>query len=409
MGILERLFGRRAEHRSATGGASRSLAAYNNIIFSESLSKKVSAVDACERLIAESIAKIPIELKRYNATGKYYMRDVSNPLFDVLAIKPNARMTSYDLIRGAIMQMLNHGNAYLLPVRNALGDVEALYLLEGVAYDRYSNTYSVNDTTNQIHGIYTAEEIIHLRNFGSDGYLGESTIRKAARVIGISSAADNELSSLFATGSRFRGIISGDSAQSGGLGGYGGNMTKQLKEVRDMVTEELRNGETITFLPGEMKFTPFSMTPADVQLLDNKKFTVDEIARFFGVPASLIGGEGGGSYSNAEGESVRFMNQTLSPMLRQIEVELTAKLIRPEMRGYYRIQFEREALYTTDLTTKANYMKSTIEAGVRTVNEWRRADGYPMLNGGDEAVVSANLVTLKSRINEGNNQGNTQS
>jgi hypothetical protein len=89
--------------------------------------------------------------------------------------------------------------------------------------------------------------------------------------------------------------------------------------------------------------------------------------------------------------------------------ELNAKLIDPMMRGYYKIQFDREALYTTDLTTKANYMKATIEAGVRTVNEWRRADGFPMLEGGDEAVVSANLVTLKSRINEGQQEGNTQS
>ena len=118
--------------------------------------------------------------------------------------------------------------------------------------------------------------------------------------------------------------------------------------------------------------------------------------------------DGGSTYSNAEMDSVLFLNGALSPLLRQIELELSAKLIADEERGYYKIQFDREALYTTDLTTKANYMKATIESGVRTVNEWRKVEGFPALVGGDEAVVSANLVTLKSRINEGQQEGNTQ-
>ena len=372
---------------------------------SPNFAEKVAAVHACQKLIAETIAKIPLEFKRYNSVGRYYVRDVKNHLFDVLAVQPNSRMTSYDLMAAVVMQMLNYGNAYLMPMRNAMGEVEELLLLNGVNYDKYSNTYYVADNINKISGAYTADQIIHLRNLSNDPYVGESAVRRASRVIGISAAADTELAALFSTGSRYRGIISGGETQALG---FGANAVKGLQEIRDQLTEELRNGETIVYLPGDKKFTPFSMTPADVQLLDNKKFTVDEIARFFGVPASLIGGEGGGSYSNAEGESVRFMNQTLSPLLRQIEIALFAKLVAPEQRGYYRIQFDREALYTTDLTTKANYMKSTIEAGVRTVNEWRKADGFPSLEGGDEAVVSANLVTLKSRINEGN-QGNPQS
>lgn len=403
MGIFDRIFKRGVQSRSMSAARS---SASNSIFYptSPNFSDKVGAVRSCKKIISESIAKIPLEVKRYNSYGRYYVRDVKNPLYDVLSVRPNARMTAFDLIRSMVIQMLDYGNAYLLPVRDVMGNVEALYLLEGVAYDQYSNTYTVNDATNNISGVFTSDEVIHLRNLGSNGYVGESTILQASRVIGISAAADQELSQLFSTGSRFRGIISGDSSQPMG---FGANAVKGLQEVRNQMSEELRNGETIVYLAGDMKFTPFSMTPADVQLLDNKKFTVSEIARFFGVPASLIGGDGGSSYSNAENDNVNFVNLTLSPLLRQIELELSAKLITPEQRGYYHIQFDRDALYTSDLTTKASYIKATIEAGVRTVNEWRKAEGFPALEGGDEAVVSANLVTLKSRINEGNN-GNTQ-
>lgn len=372
---------------------------------SPTFAEKVAAVYSCEKLISESIAKIPLEVKRYNSAGRYYVRDVRNPLYDILATRPNDRMTAYDLLRGTVMNMLNYGNAYLYPERDGKGDVVALYLLEGVNFDRYSNTYTVNDNTNGIYGVYAADRIIHLRNLGSDAYLGESTIRIAARTIGISTNADNELSQLFTSGNRHRGIITGSAEAPLG---YGANKIDAMNKAKEDMQNDLRSGDTIVVLPGDMKFTPFTMTPADVQLLDNKKFTVKEIGRFFRVPPSMLYEDGGSTYSNAEMDSVLFLNGALSPLLRQIELELSSKLIADDERGYYRIQFDREALYTTDLTTKANYMKATIESGVRTVNEWRKAEGFPALEGGDEAVVSANLVTLKSRINEGQQEGNTQ-
>lgn len=403
MGLISNIF-RRKQHIRSVGTLRQEGGRVVYYPSSPLFAEKVAAVYSCEKLIAESIAKIPLELKRYNSVGRYYVRDVKNPLFDVLATRPNARMTAYDLLRGTVMNMLNYGNAYLFPVRDAVGNVVELYLLEGVAYDRYANAYTVNDNTNGIYGVYRADRIIHLRNLGSDAYLGESTIRIAARTIGISTDADNELSRLFSTGSRYRGILTGNPS----VMGVGAAQRNQLSEVRDKLTADLANGETIVYIPGDMRFSTLSMTPTDVQLLDNKKFTVKEIGRFFRVPPSMLYEDGGSTYSNAEMDSVLFLNGALSPLLRQIELELSAKLIGDEERGYYRIQFDREALYTTDLTTKANYMKATIESGVRTVNEWRKAEGFPALVGGDEAVVSANLVTLKSRINEGKQEGNTQ-
>lgn len=403
MGFISNIF-RKKQHIRSVGTVRQEGGRVVYYPTSPLFAEKVAAVYSCEKLIAESIAKIPLELKRYNSVGRYYVRDVKNPLFDVLATRPNARMTAYDLLRGTVMNMLNYGNAYLFPVRDAAGYVVELYLLEGVAYDRYANTYTVNDNTNGIYGVYTADRIIHLRNLGSDAYLGESTIRIASRTIGISTDADNELAQLFSTGSRYRGILTGNPS----VLGVGAAQKNQLEKVRDDLKTDLANGETIVYIPGDMRFSTLSMTPTDVQLLDNKKFTVKEIGRFFRVPPSMLYEDGGSTYSNAEMDSVLFLNGALSPLLRQIELELSAKLIADGERGYYKIQFDREALYTTDLTTKANYMKSTIESGVRTVNEWRKAEGFPALEGGDEAVVSANLVTLKSRINEGQQEGNTQ-
>lgn len=50
----------------------------------------------------------------------------------------------------------------------------------------------------------------------------------------------------------------------------------------------------------------------------------------------------------------------------------------------------------TDLTTQATYMEKTIAAGARSVNDWRRKLGQKPVPGGDEPLVSANLVPLNS-------------
>ena len=366
---------------------------------SVSAPEKVAAVYSCVRLISESIAKIPLEYKRYSSVFKCYRADFRDPLYNILTLRPNVKQTAFDLIRAAVADMYMEGNACIYIRRNALGEPQELVLLSGVTYDKANNTYYVMDPVNNITGEVPASDIIHLRNFGfADGLEGMSTVRQAARILGISAAADQEIGSLFATGGRVQGFLSG-----AGVGGtaWGDQLTDELTELRDDFVRRLRNGEKLLVLPGEIKFNNMTMTPTDVQLLENKKFTVKEIGRFFRVHPSLLYEEGGGStYNTAEMVSVAFLNDTLGPLLTQIEQEFMAKLVRPDGVAGHRIEFYREALFNTDFSTKANYIKTTIETGVKTVNEWRRTEGRSAVEGGDEPLISANVVTLKSRVAE---------
>ena len=129
--------------------------------------------------------------------------------------------------------------------------------------------------------------------------------------------------------------------------------------------------------------------------------SIREIARFFRVHPELLYEGTNNTYKSSEVPNVMFLTQTLAPLLVQIESELLIKLVPRTLWGRLRIHFDREAMYLTDLGTEAAYIKSTLEAGVYTVNDWRAKKGLPAINNGDAVLVSANLKTLNALVSEG--------
>ena len=93
---------------------------------------------------------------------------------------------------------------------------------------------------------------------------------------------------------------------------------------------------------------------------------------------------------------VMYMTDTMLPYINQIQQEFTRKLIPGTMNKKMRIRFDLEEYYQLDFTTKAAYMKSTIECGTRTPNEWRAKDGREPLEGGDMVFISCNVAPINS-------------
>jgi hypothetical protein len=90
-------------------------------------------------------------------------------------------------------------------------------------------------------------------------------------------------------------------------------------------------------------------------------------------------------------------------MLVQIELELLTKLIPRQLWPRRTIRFDREAMYSTDLMTKAGYYEKMLSTGIYTVNELRVKEGKRPVEAGDTPLVSANLRELKDIINENRN------
>lgn len=358
------------------------------------LALRIATVYRCVDILSKGVAQLPLEIKRN--MGGYFQTEIDD-LFGLnylLNVRPNERMSAFELKRSMMVMTLIQGNAYLLPVLGS-ESYDKLILLgpNTVYYDPFNNTYSISDAINRVFGIYPADQIIHIKNMGIDGgYNGLSTLSFAGRVLAISDNADSANVETFKSG----GILSGFVSGKGETVGFGSVQNKQLESVADNIEKQLSSGKKIFNLPGEMSFNQISLSPKDIELLASKQFNVFEICRFFGVHPDKVFAQQTTNYKASEMSQVSFLTDTLQPLLTQIELEFETKIIPREMFGAYKIDFNIEPLMQTDLSTQAEYMTKTIAAGARTVNDWRKAVGNPPVKGGDEVLVSANLVVLDS-------------
>ena len=384
---LRSLFKRTEQSTSAPRRGST----YTPLVYGSSDPLYISAVYRCVRLLSESVANLPLRYLRLK--DGVFVDDRTSRLHYLLQVQPSECYSSFDFWVQAVQQILLQGNAYIVPIYNPLSlEIDRLVLCSpgSVSHDTLNDTYLVNDMQNSVSGTYQENEIVHLKNLSIDGKSGISTLTFARLSTQIAATADSETLNRFANGGNVRGIISNDTA----LRGFGEYQDNQLEGTAKDIDQKFQTGNRIVSLPGQVKFTPLSLSSTDMQFLESRKFTVREICRFFGVHPSFVFDDTSNNYKSAEMANVAFLSNTLNPLLRKIECELHRKLIAPALCCKRRFEFDRRSLYACDLQSRVQYQTQTIAAGIYTVNEWRAAENMPQVEGGDRPLVSANLKDL---------------
>ena len=263
-----------------------------------------------------------------------------------------------------------------------------------VSYDKHSNTYSVSDYVWNINGVFSADEIIHLKNNSLDGgYTGVSTITYASLSLSLSSNADKQTNNGLLSGNQKSGFLVGGNE----LQGLGALDTEVADRVADRVNSEIAQGRRIIRLSGSMQFIESSMSNSDAELLEVRKYSVLDICRFFGVHPYMVFADQSTNYKEAENSQINFLNQTLQPLILQIQQEFSVKLLPRSRRASERIRFDLSRLFATDLRTRAEYVKSSVEAGVMTPNEGRIFENREPIEGGDQLFITCNVAPITSR------------
>ena len=351
----------------------------------------VATAYRCVRLLSDSVAGLRLQYMRLR-DGRY-QEDQSSPLHYLLTVQPQPEMSAFDFWSRTVQLMLLEGNAYIYP-RYVLGELTDLVLCSrgSVAHDCLNGTYSISDTYNGVYGTFKESDIIHLYLHSTDGRNGESVITHARRTMGIATAGDSETLNRFAHGGTVRGIVSNDKSTVG----FGEYQDKELEKTAESIDSRFQDGERIVSLPGQVDFKQISLSSTDMQFLESRKFTVREICRFFGVHPSFVFDDTSNNYKSAEMANVAFLSMTLDPILKRIENELCRKLIPRSLCCKRVFRFDRRGIYSLDLDALATYQMKTIQSGVFTVNDWRRMENQPEVEGGDTVYLSTNLAPLGS-------------
>ena len=359
---------------------------------------RLSVVYSCVQYISNAVANMRCMYQKKDSHG-VYKEDYNNALHYLLTVQPNDDYNAHDFWQRVVTLILLSGNAYIYPKWDIrTGMIESLILLEdgSVFYDRYSRTYNVSDAENGINAILHEDEIIHLKNIVIDGKVGVGVVSYAMYSMGVVATAKKEVQNRFANGGNIRGIVGNNTSVTG----YGHYQKEQLGDVALDIDAKFMSGKHIVSLPGDVKFTPISLSSTDMQFLETYKFSSKELCQFFGVPTVLITGESSSTYKSLTEARLAFLSQTLDPLLKKIENELKRKLIARKACGKCRFLFDRSAIYDTDLLSRAKYQMQTIQTGLYTINEWRTLENKPTVEGGDTPLVSANLKGLQQLLNE---------
>lgn len=359
---------------------------------SQQTALQVSTVWACVRLIAETIATLPIALYRRGSNAAEVAE--THPLHDVISRQPNAEQTPVEFWECVVASLLLHGNAFMLPTRSA-GRVIALEFLlpQRMSVRRLSSgeiEYTYIDLSGQ-RLVMREGEVIHIRGFGTDPLQGLSPLAMGRNVFGAAMAADESASKMFANGMKLGGVLSTDQVLK----------KEQRDEIRDSMVQQFTGavnaGKTMVLEAG-MKYQQVSMTPEDAQMLQTRGFNVEEICRWFRTPPWMVGHSAQGATkwgSGMEQEMIAFLSFTLLPWMKRIEQSINRWLLEPGERREYFAKFNPEGLLRADSSARAAFYSSMVQNGIYTRDDCREKENLPRRGGNADALtVQSNLLPI---------------
>lgn len=351
---------------------------------------QTSAVYACVRILAETIASLPLQTYRYTENGKEKATD--HRLYFLLHDEPNPEMTSFVFRETLMGHLLLWGNAYAQIIRDGRGKVIALYPLmpDKMSVER-------NDK-GDIYYIYSKEgqgyplrddEVLHIPGLGFDGLIGYSPIAMAKNSIGMAIATEEYGAKFFANG-----------ASPGGVLMYPG-VVKDPQRVRDSwnsVYQGNDNSHKVAVLEEGMKFQSIGIPPEQAQFLETRKFQIEEICRIYRVPPHLVASLDKATFSNIESQNISFVVHTIRPWLVRLEQSFQRTLILPSEKKEYFIRFTVEGLLRGDFASRTQGYSTAIQNGWMSPNDVRELENMnpiPVEEGGSTYMVNGNMLKLK--------------
>ena len=390
--IILKLFKSRAEPKNSFFGNTYSFFFGNTTsgkTVNERTAMQTTAVYACVRILAETIASLPLHTYRYTEGGKQKARE--HPLYNLLSNAPNPEMTSFVFRETLMGHLLLWGNSYSQIIRDGRGKVIALYPLlpDKMTVNRSEKGeiyYLYNKEGKEY--ILTKDEVLHIPGLGFDGLIGYSPIAMAKNAIGMAIACEEYGASFFANG-----------ANPGGVLEHPGVLKDpaKVRESWNAVYQGSANAHRIAVLEEGMKFQPIGIPPEQAQFLETRKFQINEIARIFRVPPHMVGDLEKSSFSNIEQQSLEFVKYTLDPWVVRWEQALQKALLLPSEKRAYFVKFNVDGLLRGDYASRMNGYAVARQNGWMSANDIRELEDMnriPAELGGDLYLVNGNMTRL---------------
>lgn len=350
----------------------------------ERTAMSIGAVYACIGLIGGAIAAMPLPIYRRTPDGR---EKVDHELWWLLNEQPCACMSAAVMWEYLIWSLLLHGDAIAIikrasPMSPRIVGIEPVHPLSVTVREVDERLiYTVVDTDDT--GVYDQDDVLHIPGLGFDGLRGLSPLRYAARqTFGIALAADDYSARFFSNGARPDYVVTLKSKMTE-------EAAKLFRETWMARYSGTKNAHVPAILNGDgADVKALNMSPEEAQLLATRSFQAADVARIFGVPPHMIGitDKATSWGTGLEQQSIGFVKYTLQRHLVKIEQEINRKVFRRSLQLF--AEFNTAGLERGDYKTRNEGYRIALgragEPGWMTVNEVRRLDNLPPIEGGDE-------------------------
>lgn len=398
MNFMQRLIGRFAPQRveastlrspatwfmDAMFGRRESAAGVN---VSDATALSLSAYFCGINMIAGTIGSLPLNV--YKTDGK--KRDVwpQHPAHYLLHTEPNSEMTAMSLRQTMVFMAIHYGNAYAEILWDARGNPQSIWLIHPeLCKPRRADDgqlwYEVRPWDGEVRYL-KPEDVLHIPGLGHDGIMGYGLLQLARESIGLNAAQDQYAAKFFRNGGNISGTIETPNILN----------DKQFDRLKSEIASKMQglsNAHRIAIMENGMKFNPMNPTHQEAQLVEARRFTIEEWARWLNMPPHKLREMTHSTFSNIEHQNIEWVVDTIRPWLVRFEQEYNRKLFRKQSIFY--TKHTVEGLLRGDIASRYAAYAIARNWGWMSANDVRELEDYNPLPGkqGDMYLVPLNMI-----------------
>ena len=379
--MLSNLFEKRGSFQQLFGAGlmmDRQTAAGTSVTQDTSL--RLSAVYACVRLISDTISTLPYDqfIRRDGQRFPYRPKDR-------WVDSPSTQMPKTTFWKQVLISMLLDGNAYVHITRDGGEIIDLTPLNPTQVVPRRVNGrkfYEVNGGDM----ILENDDVLHLTEMLMPGEAkGVSRIQQSREALGLGLALEEYAATFFGNGAYAGGVLEFPDKLSP-------EQRKEVREAWNSVHQGPRRAHRVGVLWGGGKFNPLTVNPAESQLIDQRKFAIEEVARIFRVPPFMLGMSENAAmaFASIEQQQLFFRQHTIQPYVEMLEDHFAALLDNPNTF----LKFNMSSIVRADLSSRYSSYNTALLAGFMSVDDVRRLEDMGPVEDGDQYRVPLQNIPL---------------
>jgi HK97 family phage portal protein len=359
-------------------------------------SLEISAAYDCVRKTSQLIGTLPLTM--YERTSDGGKRPVETELSDILRHQPNSGQTGVEHWEGQVAAMALKGNSYAekLKIGNRLVGLRPMFNVTPEADGSNGKLkYAILDRGKKYY--LPAEKMFHLRGFGAGDGMGLSAIKYGVNSIGAALAADETAGRVFSNSMMPSGVLTSGQTLTP-------EQRDQLQAMLSTYAGSSRAGKTLVIEAG-LGYKQVQMNPEDAQLLETRRFNVEDVCRWFGVPPIIVGHASEGQTmwgSGIEAIMLSWLTLGINPLLTRIEARILRDLIPAKDQRRYFFEFNREAMLQMDSQAKGDFLLKMRMGGFMSGDEGRDKLNLPRRGGSNDELIVQTSLTPVDLLGKGN-------